>query len=60
MFVDDKKEVVEAIKRSFPGVYVVHMRRRDAQAPASDIDFSVRDFPQLMSFVKEWRAAGSQ
>lgn len=73
VFIDDKKEVLEEVKKSLPRVYVVQMRRTRQQpskgdeasdeasdvtlAPARRIDMSVHDFAGLADFIKDWKTS---
>ena len=54
IFIDDKKEVVEEVKRSLPGVYTVQMRRRVTQASAYGIDLEIKDFSESIEFITNW------
>ena len=56
MFIDDKFEVVQEIKRSLPSVYVIRMLRNDAEKPARGIDLCMRNFSEVIEFIKEWQA----
>ena len=56
IFIDDKREVVEAIKNSLPSVYAIHMRRRDNEMPSRNADLVARSFADMTMFIKEWRA----
>ena len=56
MFIDDKFEVVQEIKRSLPSVYVIQMLRNAAEKPTDGVDLCMRNFSQVMEFIKEWQA----
>ena len=55
IFIDDKKEVVEAIKNSLPAVYTIQMRRSDNEMPSRNADLVARGFTEALEFIKEWR-----
>ena len=55
MFIDDKKEVVEEIKKSLPSVHVVHMQRNMITTEASNLDICISNFSELITIIKEWR-----
>ncbi|MDP3778818.1 MAG: HAD hydrolase-like protein [bacterium] len=55
VFIDDKKQVLEEVKRSLPGVYVVQMRRESTTHGAWHIDGAVHDFAGLKEFIDEWK-----
>ena len=57
MFIDDKKEVVEEIKKSLPDVYAIQMQRNMITTEASNIDFRISNFSELISIIKEWHVA---
>ncbi len=57
LFIDDKREVVEHIKKSFPSVYVAQMQRGSTTPAAQHIDFFVKNFTDLKEYIKEWKAA---
>ena len=59
IFIDDKKEIVEAVKNSLPSVYTVQMRRSE-EAPGRNADLVARNFAETMAFIKEWRAMHNQ
>ena len=47
IFIDDKKRVVEEIKKSLPQIYVVQMRRQRNQESAAHVDARVRNFSEV-------------
>lgn len=54
IFIDDKKEVVEEVKKSLPEVYTIQMRRRETQAPARGGDLEIKDFSESVEFISAW------
>lgn len=55
IFIDDKFEVVQEVKRSLPGVYVIRMLRNEAEKPPAGADLCMRNFSQVIEFIKEWQ-----
>ena len=56
LFIDDKKEVVEAIKNSLPSVYTIQMRRGESQPPARNADMVAKSFAEMTDYIKQWRS----
>ncbi|MDZ4260365.1 MAG: HAD family hydrolase, partial [Candidatus Sungbacteria bacterium] len=54
IFIDDKKEVVEEVKKSLPEVYTIQMRRRETQVLARGVDLEIKDFSQSVEFITNW------
>lgn len=60
VFIDDKKEVLEDVKKNLPSVYVVQIRRDMTVVPARHIDISVHDFDGLRHFIYEWKESATE
>ncbi len=58
IFIDDKKDVVEEIKKSLPSIYVIQMLRNDTEKPANNTDLCVNNFSQTIEFIKKWQHYG--
>lgn len=55
IFIDDKKKILEEVKRSLSSVYVVQMRRESTMPAAWHIDGLVHDFAGLKEFINDWK-----
>jgi len=52
IFIDDKKEVVEEVKKKLPKVFVVQMRRGLSQEKSYKTDAVIKNFVQLKRLIK--------
>ncbi|TSC68421.1 MAG: hypothetical protein G01um101466_464 [Parcubacteria group bacterium Gr01-1014_66] len=56
VFVDDKKEVLEDVKKSLPSVYAIQLRRDSTSLPARHVDALLHDTVGFKNFIDEWKA----
>lgn len=56
VFIDDRKNFVDAVKRNFPRILVVQMIRRKDQERSTRADVIVRNLAQARRVIEQWTA----